>query len=38
MTDFKTGHILGTSPRAMWIGQAIGALLGTVIALSLIHI
>lgn len=34
MSDFKTGHILGTSPRAMWIGQAIGALLGTVIAVA----
>ena len=34
MSDFKTGHILGTSPRAMWLGQAIGALLGTVIAVA----
>ena len=26
MSDFKTGKIIGTDPRAMWIGQAIGAL------------
>ena len=32
MSDFKTGHILGTDPRQMWIGQAIGALLGTVVS------
>lgn len=32
MSDFKTGAIIGTSPRAMWGGQAVGALLGTVVA------
>lgn len=32
MSDFKTGHIIGTDPRAMWVGQAIGALLGTVVS------
>ena len=32
MSDFKAGKMLGTSPRAMWIGQAIGALLGTVVS------
>ncbi|MBR3225395.1 MAG: OPT/YSL family transporter [Atopobiaceae bacterium] len=34
MSDFKTGHILGTDPRQMWIGQAIGALLGTVVSVA----
>lgn len=34
MSDFKTGALLGTSPRAMWAGQAIGALLGTVVAVA----
>ena len=34
MSDFKTGQILGTNPREMWIGQAIGALLGTVISVA----
>lgn len=32
MNDFKAGHVLGTSPRAQWIGQAVGALIGSVVA------
>ena len=34
MSDFKTGQLLGTSSREMWIGQAIGALLGTVVSVA----
>ncbi len=34
MSDFKTGQIIGTSPRSMWFGQAIGALLGTFVAVA----
>lgn len=34
MSDFKTGQIIGTSPRAMWAGQAIGALLGAVASVT----
>ncbi len=36
MSDFKTGAIIGTSPRAMWVGQAIGALLGTFVAVAVL--
>ena len=36
MSDFKTGSIIGSSPRAMWVGQAIGALLGTVVAVAVL--
>lgn len=32
MSDFKTGAILGTDSRTMWLGQVMGALLGTVVA------
>jgi uncharacterized oligopeptide transporter (OPT) family protein len=32
MSDFKTGQIIGTNPREMFYGQAIGALLGTVVS------
>lgn len=32
MSDFKTGQILGTNPRQMWIGQTIGAFLGSAIS------
>ncbi len=34
MSDFKTGQLLDTSPRAMWKGQAIGALLGCIISVA----
>lgn len=34
MSDFKIGQIIGTDPRAMWTGQAIGALLGTFVAVG----
>lgn len=34
MSDFKTGQIIGTDPRTMWIGQAIGAFLGTVVSVA----
>lgn len=34
MSDFKTGQIVGTDPRVLWVGQAIGALLGTVVAVA----
>ena len=32
MNDFKAGHILGTDPKAQWLGQAIGGVLGAVVA------
>lgn len=34
MSDFKTGKIIGTDPRAMWIGQAIGALIGCAVSVT----
>lgn len=34
MSDFKTGKIIGTDPRAMWIGQAIGALIGCAVSMA----
>lgn len=36
MSDFKTGQIIGTEPRSMWIGQVIGSLLGTVVAVAVL--
>ena len=36
MSDFKTGKIIGSDPRAMWVGQAVGALLGTVVAVAVL--
>lgn len=37
MSDFKTGHILGTSPHAMWAGQAVGALIGVVVSIAVMY-
>lgn len=34
MSDFKTGKIIGTDPRAMWIGQVIGALIGCAVSVA----
>ena len=34
MSDFKTGALIGTSPRIMWVGQAIGAVLGCFVAVA----
>lgn len=32
MNDFKAGYILHTSPRAQWIAEAVGALIGGVVS------
>ena len=32
MSDFKTGQLLGSNPRQMWIGQTVGALIGAVVS------
>ena len=32
MNDFKAGAVLSTNPRAQWIGQAIGGVLGALVA------
>lgn len=34
MSDFKTGKIIGADPRAMWTGQAIGALIGCAVSVA----
>ncbi len=36
MSDFKTGQIIGADPRDLWLGQVIGALLGTVVAVAVL--
>lgn len=38
MNDFKAGHMLGTSPKAQIIGQAIGGLLGAIVAVAVMYI
>ena len=34
MSDFKTGAIIGTNPRDLWRGQAIGSLLGCIVSVA----
>lgn len=38
MNDFKAGHVLNTSPRAQWVGQAIGALVGSIVAVVVMQL
>ena len=37
MSDFKTGSLIGTDPRPLWVGQAIGALLGAVVSVVTLY-
>ncbi len=32
MNDFRAGHLLGTDPRAQWLGQAIGGIVGALVS------
>ena len=34
MNDFKAGRVLGTNPTAQWVGQAIGGIVGSVVAVA----
>lgn len=38
MNDFKAGHVLGTDPKAQWIGQAIGGVLGAFVAVAVMFV
>lgn len=38
MNDFKAGHVLGTDPKAQWIGQAIGGILGAFVAVAVMFV
>lgn len=37
MSDFKAGQIIETSPRAQWIGQAVGALVGAFVSVGALY-
>lgn len=38
MNDFKSGHILKTDPKAQWIGEVIGGLIGSVVSVAVLMI
>lgn len=38
MNDFKAGAVLGTSPKAQWIAQAVGALVGCLFSVGTLYV
>jgi uncharacterized oligopeptide transporter (OPT) family protein len=38
MNDFRAGYVLGTSPKAQWVGQAIGAVVGSIVAVLALQV
>jgi putative OPT family oligopeptide transporter len=36
MNDFKAGHLLGTDPKAQWLGVSIGGVLGALVGTGII--
>lgn len=38
MNDFKVGHIVHTDPKAQWIGEAIGGVIGAVVSIAVLFI
>lgn len=38
MNDFKAGHILKSDPKAQWIGEAIGGLIGAFVAVGVFYV
>ena len=36
MNDFKSGHELGSDPKAQWIGEVIGGIVGSVVAVAVL--
>lgn len=37
MNDFKAGQIIRTNPRAQWIGQAVGAMIGALVSAAVFY-
>jgi len=38
MNDFKAGHILNTDPKAQWIGECIGGLIGSFVTVGVFYV
>ena len=36
MNDFKAGHLLKTNPKAQWLAEVIGGLIGAVVAVGVL--
>lgn len=38
MNDFKAGHILKSDPKAQWLGECIGGLIGTFVSVGVFYV
>jgi len=38
MNDFKAGHILGTSPKAQWFAEVVGAVIGGIVSVIILGV
>ena len=38
MNDFHAGHVIGTSPKAQWLGQAVGSIVGAVVSVAVMAV
>ncbi|MDO4542116.1 MAG: OPT/YSL family transporter, partial [Bacillota bacterium] len=38
MNDFKAGHIVKSSPKAQWVGEVIGGLIGSVVSVGVLFL
>lgn len=38
MNDFKAGHILKSDPKAQWLGECIGGLIGSIVSVGVFYI
>ncbi len=38
MNDFKAGHIVKSSPKAQWLGEVIGGLIGSVVSVGILFL
>ncbi len=38
MNDFKAGHILNTNPKAQWMGECIGGLIGSFVTVGVFYV
>lgn len=38
MNDFKAGHILNSDPKAQWIGECVGGLIGSFVSVGVFYI
>jgi len=38
MNDFKAGHLLGTDPKAQWLAEVVGAMIGGVVSVIILGV